>query len=125
MGMLDIEILEDEGIAVVRPNGQLSKRDFEIAAERVDPFIERTGGLRGLLIHVESFPGWDSFAALVTHFQFVQDHHQNIARIALVTDAKVGALAETVVRHFVHAEIKHFEFSQFTDAKHWIQQPDG
>lgn len=121
--MLDVQLLEDESIVILKPDGELSESDFVFAAERIDPFIEKTGGLRGILIHVESFPGWDSFAAMTTHLKFVKEHHQHVAKIAFVTDSSIGAFAETVVSHFVRAEVKHFPFADVGDAKSWIRQP--
>lgn len=76
--------------------------------------------MNGLIIHVEKFPGWDSFAALSTHFQFVKDHHLHIERIAFVTDSPLGDLAENLASHFVAAEVKHFPYSGLADAKQWI-----
>jgi hypothetical protein len=34
------------------------------------------------MIYTKSFPGWESFGALVSHLKFVADHHQKIERIA-------------------------------------------
>ncbi|MEE8328923.1 MAG: STAS/SEC14 domain-containing protein, partial [Thermodesulfovibrionia bacterium] len=108
--MLSVEIDEINGIAILEPDGRLSKSDFETAAKQIDPFIERTGKLNGLIIHTKSFPGWDSFAALVSHFKFVKEHHKKITRVALSTDSVVGTFAESVASHFVNAQIKLFSF---------------
>ncbi len=81
----------------------LEKTDFEKAAEEIDPLIEETGKLKGLVIHAENFPGWDSFGALVSHLKFIKNHHREIGRIALVTDSPMGNLAEKLGSHFVAA----------------------
>jgi hypothetical protein len=39
------------------------------------------------MIHTESFPGWESFGAFVSHLKFVGDHHRQIERIAAVTNS--------------------------------------
>ena len=85
--MLLVEIDEASGIAVLEPSGPLSKDDFELAAKIIDPYIEKSGKLNGLIIHAESFPGWDSFAALSSHLSFVREHHKIISRVALSTDS--------------------------------------
>ena len=77
-------------------------------AKAVDPHIEATGGLAGLIIHAPAFPGWKSFGAMVNQFRFVRDHHKRIKRIAVVTDSHLGDVAEHLTSHFVSAEIKHF-----------------
>ncbi len=48
--MLSHELLEDEGILVVEPKGALESADFTTLAKAVDPYIEKRGDLRGLLI---------------------------------------------------------------------------
>ena len=76
--------------ATVFPDGPLSKADFEDAAAQIDPAIEKHGLLNGLVIAMDSFPGWESFGSLVSHLRFVHDHHKAVARVALVTDSALG-----------------------------------
>ncbi len=118
--MLSVTIDEDKGIAILEPDGPLSKHDFESAAKIIDPYIEKTGQLHGLIIHTKSFPGWDSFAALFSHLRFVKEHHRKISRVAISTDSMVGHFAETVASHFVNAEIKLFSFQELEQAKNWV-----
>jgi hypothetical protein len=118
--MLNINLDEAQGIAILEPNGKLSQQDFEKAAAIIDPYIHKVGKLKGIIIHVESFPGWDSFAAFVKHLKFVKNHHREIERIAFVTDSPIGNFAEHVASHFVNATIKHFSFDRFEDAQKWI-----
>ena len=89
-------------------------------AKAVDPHIEATGGLAGVIIEAPSFPGWDGFGAMVNHLRFVRDHHKRIKRIAVVTDSHLGDVAEHITSHFVSAEIKHFPAGQTEAAKQWI-----
>jgi hypothetical protein len=62
--MLQHHLDEAERILVVTPQGPLATSDFAALRAEVDPFIEHAGGLLGLLIEAEAFPGWDGFAAL-------------------------------------------------------------
>ena len=117
--MLNIKLDEARGIAVLEPDGALSKEDFENAAGVIDPYIEKEGELNGIIINVESFPGWDSFAAMIKHFKFIKNHHQKIERVAFVTDSPIGGFAEHVASHFINAEIKHFPFDRLKDAMEW------
>ncbi len=118
--MLKIELDENSGTAIAEPDGRLSESDFSAAARIIDPFLEKDNELKGIIIHVESFPGWDSFSSLVAHLRFIKDHHKKIPRIAFATDSPIGDIAEKVTSHFVSAEIKHFGFDQLLDAKMWI-----
>ncbi len=118
--MLSVEIDEGIGVAILQPNGELTAEDFTSAARVIDPYLESNGNLKGIVIHVESFPGWDSFAALAAHLKFVRDHHRRISRIAFATDSPVGAVAEAIASHFVSAEIRDFSFAELGAAKQWV-----
>ncbi|MEC8555324.1 MAG: STAS/SEC14 domain-containing protein [Planctomycetota bacterium] len=69
---------------------------------------------------MESFPGWDSFLALVAHLKFVREHHKKVSRIASATDSPIGTLAEHVASHFVNAEIKNLKFSELESSRKWV-----
>ena len=118
--MLTVEIDEIKGIVILSPDGALTASDFENAAKVIDPYIEETGQLNGILIHTKSFPGWDSFAALCSHLEFVKGHHKNISNIAIVTDSKIGNFAESIASHFINSSIKLFPYSNLSEAKEWI-----
>jgi hypothetical protein len=122
--MLKIELDQAAGIAILRPESALTEADFLSASQEIDPYIEETGKLQGLVIHVKSFPGWQSFSALCKHLTFVREHHKKISHIALVTDSALGNLAENIATHFISAEIKHFQFNQLEEAKSWIRQDE-
>jgi len=123
--VLNVELDEATGIVILSPDGTLSESDFTAAGRVIDPFIDKSGKLNGLIISTETFPGWDSFAALTKHFQFVKDHHKKVSRVALVTDSFLGDFGEKIVEHFVSAEIKSFPFSQLSDAKDWISDTES
>jgi hypothetical protein len=106
--MIDHSLDTAHSISYLRPKSALVEDDFAQLARAVDPHIEATGDLAGLIIEVPAFPGWHSLAAMVAHFRFVRDHHKCIRKIALVTDSVVGNVAECLASHFVSAEIKHF-----------------
>ena len=118
--MLKISLDKAKSVATLEPVETLSKEDFEKAAAIIDPYIEKTGKLHGILIHVESFPGWDSFGALIRHLKFIKNHHRKVARIALVTDSPIGSFAEHVTSHFVNAKIRHFPYGRMVDAQEWV-----
>jgi hypothetical protein len=123
--MLRVDLSEVDGIAILAPDGQLSESDFISAARIIDPYIEKFGKLKGLLIHVKSFPGWDSFSALVTHLRFVREHHEKVSRVAFVTDSPIGTVAQNIAGHFINAEIKSFNFGEIEAARRWILDDDG
>ena len=86
-----------------------------------DPHITERGKLVGLLIEARSFPGWDSFAALIGHLKFVRDHHRNIDRVAVVTDSTFLKSAPKIAEHFAHPAIRVFACSEKASALAWLQ----
>jgi len=108
-GRLEFELHEDQSLLILRPHGELEAGDFERVGSAVDPFIERSGGLAGLVIIAEEFPGWDDFFALSSHFRFVREHHAKIRRVAFVTDSRFLSALPRFARWFVDAELKTFD----------------
>ena len=122
--MIHYELMRDQSILVITPDGPLRKADFEQLAKEVDPFIASNGSLAGLMICAESFPGWDSFGALVAHLKFVSDHHRRIKRIAAVTDNWFLKIMPNIANHFVQAKIRHFNFEEKDQGLAWLEQAD-
>lgn len=118
--MLNVELDDVKGIAILSPHGALSEKDFDSASSIIDSYIEKYGSLKGLIICTKSFPGWESFGSLLKHFQFVKEHHHKVSCVALVTDSLLGDVGEKIADHFVSADIKHFAFDELTNAKNWI-----
>ncbi len=120
--MIKHELHRDTGILIVTPQGRLEAADFEKLARDVDPYIKENGRLGGLMICAQSFPGWNDFAALISHLRFVKDHHRNIARVAAVTDSGFLSVAPRIAKFFVQAEVKHFDYKDKEAALAWLTQ---
>lgn len=120
--MLNHELLRDDGILILRPKGPLEAADFTSLASVVDPYLQEHGTLHGIMVDAPSFPGWDSFAALVSHLRFVRDHHRLIGKIAAVSDSPVLSVAPQLAKHFVKAEVRHFNASERSAALAWLRQ---
>ncbi|RKX47418.1 MAG: STAS/SEC14 domain-containing protein [Verrucomicrobia bacterium] len=117
--MITCGLYEEKRLLHVHPITPLKKSDFEEMARTVDPFIEKTGKLNGLVIEAWDFPGWESLGAMIEHFRFIRNHHARIERVALVTDSRLGDVAERIGSHFVSAEIRHFPAGQLDVAEQW------
>ncbi len=118
--MIDYDLDTEHSILLMRPESALDKDDFVELAKAVDPQIEAKGDLAGVIISAPSFPGWDSFGAMVSHFRFVRDHHKHVKKVALVTDSHLGDVAEHLTSHFVSAKVQHFPAGQIEQARQWI-----
>jgi hypothetical protein len=122
--MLQIKFDKDAGIVTVTPSTPLDEKDFALLASEVDPYIEKEGKLNGLIIQVESFPGWEDFAGLISHLKFVREHHTKIEKVAAVSDGKIVSIMPKIVDHFVNAKVKYFPYDSLDEAISWVQSKD-
>ena len=118
--MIEHRLHSAHSILHVQVKGPLEQGDFDELAKTVDPHIEKTGDLAGILIEAPEFPGWESLGAMAAHFRFVRGHHKHIRKVGLVTDSALGQIAERLASHFVSAEIKRFPAARLEEARGWI-----
>jgi hypothetical protein len=119
--MIQHELLRERGILILKPESALRAEDFTALAAAVDPYIDQHGELKGLMIEAPSFPGWEDFAALVSHLRFVRDHHRRIRRIAVVSDSPLLAVGPKIASHFVSAQLRTFDAVDRAAALAWIE----
>jgi hypothetical protein len=118
--MIEHALDTKNSILHIRPLTALEQEDFAKLAKAVDPHIEATGGLAGIIIEIAEFPGWENLAAMAAHLRFVRGHHEKVRKIAAVTDSAIGKVAEKIASHFVAAEIKRFPAGDVEAARRWI-----
>ena len=123
-GKLEFELIRDRGILILEPQDELEAADFSRVAAEVDPYIDEVGGLKGLVVVAEEFPGWDDFAAFAAHFRFVRDHHAKVRRVALVTSSRFLSALPRLAGLFVAAEVKRFELDERDAAILWASEND-
>ena len=118
--MLDYSIMKPEGVLVLKPRAPLSKEDFSGLSAAVDAYLSDHPKLHGVMIHTKGFPGWENFGGFTAHMKFVRDHHRQVERVAVVTDSPLANIAETLGKHFISAEVRHFPFSDEAKALEWL-----
>jgi len=121
-GELSFELIKDQRVLILEPKGELEAADFERLSNEVDPFIEQTGALNGIMVVAKHFPGWDDFAALSSHVRFVREHHSKIKRVGIVTDDRALSAVPRFASRFVDAEVRTFPMSQRDSALLWAAQ---
>lgn len=120
-GKLSFELKREEGVLVIRPLGEIVASDFHRIAEEVDPYLEQTGVLRGVMVIADHFPGWDDFGAFTSHMRFIKDHHAQVRRVALVTNDKAHSSIPRIAKHFVKAEVRPFSAAEEAQALEWLR----
>ena len=119
-GHLAFELLEEQGVLIMQPNGELEAGDFERLSARVNPYLAEAGVLDGVMIVAEHFPGWDDLAALLSHLRFVREHHRKIRRVALVTSDRLVSALPRFASRFIDSEVRSFPMQQRDEALLWV-----
>ena len=119
-GHLSFELLEEQGVLIMQPDGELEAADFERVSARLDPYLQEAGVLNGVMIVAEHFPGWDDLAALTAHVRFVRDHQAKIRRVALVTSDRLVSSVPRLASRFVGAEVRAFPMQERDEALLWV-----
>lgn len=119
-GKLTFEFLDDQGVLILQPHGELDAADFQAVAAEIDPYIERIGDLKGVMIETEDFPSWDNLSALVAHLKFVKNHRKKVKRLAIVSDDHIMNALSFLATHFLVEESRHFPAANKTEALLWV-----
>ncbi len=119
---LDFQLDSKKGILTLRPTQTLETSDFDTLAMALDPWLERGGELKGIVLNVKKFPGWENLGAFARHFQFVKDHHKKVPRLAVCSDSELFRAMTKIAEVFVKAEVRRFEYEEFEAAEDWILQ---
>jgi len=119
--MLSHKLMLPDGILVLEPQAPLEAADFAAVSREIDPYIAKYGKLRGLLLHTQEFPGWVNLEAVLAHMRFIETHHQQIERLAVVSDNALLVELPKIIGHLVHPEVKHFAESAYDDGLQWLK----
>jgi hypothetical protein len=121
--MIAVEVDSNAHVAILKPRDSLTEDDFETVKGILDPYIDQTGRLDGVIVQARKFPAQESFKELTSHLRFSHDQHEKIPRIAVVSDSAFPNVKKTLSEHFSKADIQTFAFQDFEKAKRWVTQP--
>jgi hypothetical protein len=99
----------------------LESDDFAELGRVVDAYISKAGALTGVMIYAESFPGWEDFGALISHFKFVKNNQGDVGKVAAVTDSQFLSIMPRIIDHFTSADVRHFDFADREAALEWLR----
>lgn len=123
--MLKHTLLAGEGILILEPSDALEAADFAAVVDDIDPFLVKHDSLAGVLIFAKAFPGWLNLEAAINHLQLIENYHQKIKRLAIVSDNGLLTALPKFAAHLVHPEVKHFSESEYEDALSWLKGGHG
>jgi len=120
--MLKYTLLSTEGTLILEPSGPLEAADFKAVTQDVDPYLAKHGSLAGVLIFAKAFPGWLNLEAAISHLRLIENYHQKIKRLAIVSDNGLLAELPKFASPLVHPDVKHFSESEYEDALQWLRE---
>jgi hypothetical protein len=119
--MLQCEVLEDQAIVILTPDGSVGRTDFSGAAEAVDASIEKHGKIVGLMIRAQSYSGWSDFADLIEELRFIQRRRVPIERVAGLSDGNLQDHLPGIAERLGAGEYRHFHFDEKGPALRWLE----
>jgi len=118
--LLAYHLNPETGIVELRPRGPLEAQDFTSLWLTMKSYIEDHGRLRGLLLELDRFPGFDDWDAIAAQIRFVRRNLPKVDRIALLTDNPWLEPLPDVLRLLTPLEVKRFPLERRGDAFAWI-----
>ncbi|MHB1953007.1 MAG: SpoIIAA family protein [Sulfobacillus sp.] len=64
------------------------------------------------MIRMQSFPDWKGFAAMLVHLKFIKEHIQRIEKVMVIADGALANIMPDITNHFVHTQVRHFDFTR-------------
>lgn len=119
---LEYYLDQSTGVLRVELSAPLESEDFKELTHEVDSWLERGGALRAIVVHAAKFPGWENVGSMLSHIEFIRDHHQKIRRVALCMDGELPQIVSSVGQHFVAAELKNFPANSLEEAMDWARR---
>ena len=118
--MLSYELVRDQGILVIMPEGPLRAEDFQALSQAVDDYIVSEGALTGVMISAERFPGWEDFSGFLSHVRFIKENNRDIDKVAAVTDSAFLSIMPRIVDFFISANVRNFTIAERDEAMAWL-----
>ncbi len=89
--------------------------------EAVGSYLTDHDKLYGVMVHSKDFSGWEKFGGFTAHMHFVRARHQQIPRVAVVTDSPFAPIAESLGKNFTDTQLRHFAFAGSSAALDWLK----
>lgn len=119
--MVEINVMADECVIEVTVHGKLESVDLESIASKADEIIAHEGRIKGLVLNIAEFSGWDRLHTFLEHLKIIKTHHKHVERIAAVGDASWQKLLPNLTSLFVKADVRTFNVSQIESAQKWVR----
>ena len=100
--------------------GEVTDAEYEQAASELRDAITRFGNIR-LLFRLTDLSLQSFFTALDERFRFVQEHADDIERVAIVSDDVATELLSRLGAGLGAIDVRHFDRDQEQEAWAWLE----
>lgn len=118
---MKMDLDRDAGVLVVEPVAPLSQADLAELAGLLDPYLEKAGRLKGLMIDTRALPGWDGLATMLAHKDFIRIHAGRIDRVAFVTDSDIASIVARLIDFALPPTARRFHWDERDAAMAWLR----
>jgi hypothetical protein len=112
--------IEHSDVLVVEPHEPLRIEDIDALAATTDDMRAGNGGIRGVVVHAETLPGWASLGSLWRHVRLARRQAHEVSRVAIAAGGQLAHVAPHLARMLVNdVEVIRFDYEQLDEAVAW------
>ncbi len=118
---MQMQLDREAGVLVIEPVAPLSQADLAELSGLLDPYLEKAGRLKGLMIDTRALPGWHGLASMLAHKDFIRIHAGRIDRVAFVTDSDVASIVAKLIDFALPPAARRFHWDERSAALAWLR----
>lgn len=114
-----IESRSDEVVAV-EISEKVTRKDYQEIEVALQELLDRHGRIKVMLIlgHYTGF----SLDIFLAKLDFIKKNYRHCERVAYVSESKCLEHVVDIQKHFIKADVKHFDHTHLDEAWSWLAQ---
>lgn len=119
--MIQLSVNPQKRVLIMNIDAPLASANVRQMSDHLSAEVQRAGApLKGVLIVAAQFPPWRDLAGFLENLRAVREHKEQVARVAVVTEASPAIFAAALGNHFPNAEIDRFVAHAQRKAESWL-----
>ena len=118
--MINQRFNSQDRILTITPEGKVSAEDFNGLEKKLELLLIKYGKLNGVLLDLKEIPFWSNFSSFLTHMRFIKKHHEDIDRLAVVTNKHFIGIVPWFADFFTTTDLKYFKETEKNFARLWL-----
>ena len=119
--MIQLNVNPQKRVLIMHIDAPLASANVRQMSDHLSAEVQRAGApLKGVLIVAAHFPPWRDLASFLDNLRAIREHKEQVARVAVVTEASPAIFAAALGNHFPNAEIDRFAAHAQRKAESWL-----